>query len=137
LAFFVMGVAVAAAAASPVDRGSARVVVIARGVTYVIQGGLGGCSRPLGNPPLRWIGAGSFTPLAKRHKGASVVLSPGDRAGRVKVIDGQLELVPGIRVALSGTAVVSSGLNAGTFKVYGRTANGPTGSWFTGSWTCR
>ncbi len=116
--------------------GPARVIVRARGVSYVIQGGV--CFPPQGdNPAKRWLMFGAFTPLAKPHRGLGLVLRPGNRAGRVSVIDGELQLVPGIRVALSGAAVVKSGLNSGTFTVYGRWAKRPTGSWFTGSWTCR
>jgi hypothetical protein len=116
--------------------GLARVIVRAGGRFYVIRGGV--CFAPQGDDPAeRWLMFGVFTPLAQPHSGLGLVVRPGDRAGRVSVIDGELQLVPGVRVALSGSAVVGSGLGRGTFSVYGRSAKGLTGGRFTGSWSCR
>jgi hypothetical protein len=58
------------------------------------------------------------------------------RAGAVGVTDGEVEIVPGIRFALTGTAVVKPDLTQGTFKVFGRSGSQRTGRTFTGSWTC-
>ena len=80
------------------------------------------------------FGVVTHRPLA--HRGLLLVLRPGYRSGRVSVIDGQLELVPGIRVAISGAAVVTMGRDGGTFTLFGRSAAGPTGSRFTGTRTC-
>ena len=115
-------------------------VVIARGKRHNIDGicwspqtaGVAGETESL-----RMLGFGVTTPRAVPHKGLFLMLEPGNRPGRVRIIDGQLDLVPGIRVALSGTAVVDRGLRSGTFWVYGRVwANIPSGGRFTGSWTC-
>jgi hypothetical protein len=115
--------------------------VVARGKTNTIDGL---CFRPYSSTgvpveTLRFLSFGATTERAWPHKGLSLVLKPGDRAGHVRVIDGQLDLVPGIRVPLSGIAFVDRGLQRGTFRVYGRDGpdgTSPTGAWFTGSWTC-
>jgi hypothetical protein len=95
------------------------------------------CYRPDAvEPAQRWLDFGVLEPGRRPHKGLSLVLRPGDRPGHVAVVDGQLELVPGVRVAPSGTAIVSEGLAGGTFALFGRSAGGSTGSVFTGAWTC-
>ena len=109
--------------------GPGSALVSFKGVSYSVHGGY--CSD--GRVDFGISGPGS-TP----HRGFWIVLAHHG-AGAVKVVDGEVELVPGIRVALSGTAVVEPGLKGGTFKVFGRGgSNGttPTGSRFTGSWNC-
>jgi hypothetical protein len=97
----------------------------------------GHCSRPtqgtlsgvaiglIANPPAPAIGRG----LVFDFHG--VVTRP--RTVRIK--DSEIE-VPGVRIAASGTVTVSAGLNKGTFKLFGRTAAGPTGKNVSGSFTC-
>lgn len=55
--------------------------------------------------------------------------------GRSRVYDSEIE-VPGRRVAASGTVVAGKNLNGGSFTLYGRTADGPTGDDVTGTWKC-
>ena len=78
---------------------------------------------------------GVLGPGSAPHRGFWIDLAH-NRAGAVDVTDGEVEFVPGVRVALSGTALVKPGLKRGTFNVFGRSASGPTGGKFTGSWTC-
>jgi hypothetical protein len=79
---------------------------------------------------------GVYSPRATPHLGFGLRFD-ASRAGIVNVVDGELEMVPGIRVALSGTAHVDPGFRSGTFSVYGRGAGGRhTGGTFTGGWTC-
>lgn len=109
--------------------GLASGVISLNGVSYTLRGGF--CDN--GRLGFGVLGAGSAP-----HRGLYIVLAH-DRAGAVDVIDGEVELIPGIRVALSGTAVVAPSLRRGTFKVFGRAGRSgtrPTGSRFTGSWNC-
>ena len=69
------------------------------------------------------------------HRGLYIVLE-SLRAGNVDVIDGGIELIPGTRTALFGSALVEPGLNRGSFNVYGRNGSGPDGSRFVGAWNC-
>jgi hypothetical protein len=110
--------------------GPAHVVVVtSKGTSYAIRGGF--CSGG-------HLGFGTFGNGSAPHHGFAIVLAR-NRAGPVKVIDGEAEFVPGVRVALSGRAVVAHGLRTGTFKVFGRggsTGTTRTGATFTGSWNC-
>ncbi len=109
--------------------GPGRALVTFKGVSYAIHGGYCTDGR---------LGFGILGNGSAPHRGFAIVLAH-NRAGVVNVIDGEVEFVPGVRVALSGTAVVEPGLKRGTFKVFGRGGpNGttPTGSRFTGSWDC-
>lgn len=108
--------------------GLASGVISLNGASYTLRGGFCDHGR---------MGFGVLGPGSAPHRGLFIVLAH-DRAGAVDVIDGEVELVPGIRVALSGTAVVEPRLRRGTFKVFGRAGLGtrPTGSRFTGSWNC-
>jgi hypothetical protein len=74
---------------------------------------------------------GSSSRSALEAKGLSLVLSPGDRAGRVKVDDAIVQ-VTGRNLGASGSATVAAGLTGGTFAVVGR----PVPEHFTGSWNC-
>ncbi len=101
-----------------------------RGVTHTIPHGA--CNGPTGGR----LDFGIYSPRATMHVGLGLRFETV-RAGTVKVIDGELEVVPGIRVALSGIARVDPGFRSGTFSVYGRGADGRlTGGTITGSWTC-
>ena len=109
--------------------GPGTALVMFKGVSYSIHGG--SCTD--GRVYFGIVGPGSAP-----HRGFWIVLARKGAAA-VNVIDGEVELVPGIRVALSGRAVVEPGLKRGTFTVFGRAGpNGttPTGSHFTGSWNC-
>jgi len=50
--------------------------------------------------------------------GILLVLDPGDRAGRVSVVDGRVQ-VGALHVLARGTANVRRGLRGGTFRVVG------------------
>jgi hypothetical protein len=106
--------------------GPASGVIRFKGTSYAIHGGL--CSD--GRIYFGVLGLGSAP-----HKGFFIDLTHL-RAGAVGVSDGEVEIVPGIRVALSGTALVKPSLKQGTFSVFGRSGSGRTGSTFTGSWNC-
>jgi hypothetical protein len=109
--------------------GTARVVVVSERASYTIRRGY--CTHA--RITFGVLGSGSAA-----HRGFAIVFAQ-NRAGVVLVIDGEAEFVPGIRVALSGTAVVAPGLKNGTFKVFGRGGRSGrtlTGRTFTGSWNC-
>jgi hypothetical protein len=106
--------------------GPASAVLTFERRSYAIRGGF--CTD--GRMSFGVSGAGSAS-----HRGFAIILA-SNRSGGVPVIDGEVEFVPGIRVALSGTAIVRRGLKRGTFRVYGRSGTRPTGSKFTGSWNC-
>jgi len=115
--------------------GRAQATVLFAGRRYAIRGGH--CSSPtqgtltgvaiglVANPPAPAIGRG----LVFDFHG------PVSRARTVRIKDSEIE-VPGVRIAASGTVTVSAELNKGTFKLFGRTAAGPTGKNVSGSFTC-
>jgi hypothetical protein len=70
------------------------------------------------------------------HEGFGIVLTSIDHAGNANVIDGEIQLIPGTRTALSGSVVIEPGLSSGTFNVYGRNGSAPDGSRFIGAWNC-
>ena len=113
-----------------VQCGPASAVVTVRGVSHTITHGA--CNGPSGGR----LDFGIYSPRATPHVGLGLRFETV-RAGTVKVIDGELEVVPGIRVALSGTAHVDPGFRSGTFSVHGRRADGRrTGGTITGRWIC-
>jgi hypothetical protein len=73
----------------------------------------------------------SSSRTASNAKGLSLVLDPGDRPGRAKVIDAIVQ-VTGQNLAASGSATLAKGLKGGTFAVVGA----PRPERFTGSWSC-
>jgi hypothetical protein len=115
--------------------GRAQATVVFAGRRYVIRGGH--CSSPtqgtlsgvaiglVANPPAPAIGRG----LVFDFHGVVT------RARAVRIKDSEIE-VPGVRIAASGTVTVGAGLKKGTFKLFGRTAAGPTGKNVSGSFTC-
>jgi hypothetical protein len=107
--------------------GPASAVIRVKGTSYAIHGG--NCADGVR------LYFGVLGPGSAPHRGFFIDLAH-KRAGAVDVTDGEVEFVPGVRAALSGTALVKPGPTRGTFDVYGRSASGPTGSKFTGSWTC-
>ena len=109
--------------------GPGSALVTFKGVSYAVHGGSCTAGRA----------ASALLGLAAHRTGGFWIVLADKRAGAVNVIDGEVEIVPGIRVALSGAAVVEPSLERGTFKVFGRggpNGNTPTGSRFTGSWNC-
>ena len=58
------------------------------------------------------------------------------KGGRVDVIDGVIDMVPGAADALSGRATIEPDARGGTFIVYGRGESGRTGRRYTGAWDC-
>jgi hypothetical protein len=113
-----------------VQCGPAHAVVTVRGVTHTITHGA--CNGPRGGR----LDFGIYSPRGVRHVGLGLRLERV-RAGTVEVTDGELEVVPGIRVALSGTARVDRGFGSGTFSVHGRRADGRRiGGTIDGSWAC-
>jgi hypothetical protein len=74
--------------------------------------------------------------LGTKGKGIGFVVEPF-KPGRRDVIDGGIDLRPnGVHEALSGTVHVNADGRSGTFNVWGRDGNGPTGDRFTGTWRC-
>jgi hypothetical protein len=65
-------------------------------------------------------------------KGVSMVLEPGNRPGRVNVVDSIIQ-VAGLNLAPTGTAVVAKGLKSGTFTL---ATKGSVLTRVTGTWTC-
>jgi hypothetical protein len=115
--------------------GPASAVVRVRGKSFTIRGGHCGKS---GRYRWLWFGLINGRPTATRNrvlgaKGLSLVLSPGDRPGRVKVIDGIFQ-VTGRNLGAFGSATVAKGLKGGTFAVVG--SRRPVPEHFTGSWNC-
>lgn len=64
--------------------------------------------------------------------GLSILLKPGAEAGRVSVVDSIVQ-VAGLDLDATGSAVVTKGLNRGTFTL---TSKASEGMRVTGSWTC-
>jgi hypothetical protein len=120
--------------------GPARARVRVNGHTYEMRGGR--CYRGSGAQEskggLSGIGIGFIAnEPARPGLGISFFwIPPLTQAGLVAIDDSEIE-VPGLRVAASGSAVVAKGLSSGSFKLYGRTAAGPTGDRVNGSWNCR
>jgi len=86
----------------------------------------------------RWLYFGLFSNGSvsrEAGRGVSLVLLPGDRGGRVKVVDGLLQPLPD-DVGLSGSARVSSDMRSGTFSVITRGLDPGPNRRFTGTWTC-
>jgi hypothetical protein len=108
--------------------GPGRVVVRLRGKSYAIRG-YSGRIRVGG---ARWLYFGLITSgaVSPDAKGFSIVLEPGDRPGRVNVVDSIVQ-VARLNLAPGGTAVVAKGLKSGTFALI---VTG--GRRLTGSWTC-
>lgn len=110
--------------------GPGRAVVRLGGKSFTIQDGRCG-GQSLSSP--RWYYFGLFARgSVPGARGFSVVLKPGDRPGRVKVIDSIVE-VAGRDLAPTGTAIVAKGLKSATFTLVTR---GPARTRVTGSWTC-
>ncbi len=119
--------------------GPARALVRVNGRAYRVQGGR--CYRGPGTQAstrtLTGIGIGLVVNEPARP-GLGVTffwVPPSTHAGLVKIDDSEIE-VPGRRVAASGSVIVAKSLNGGSFRLYGRTASGPTGDRVTGTWTC-
>ena len=107
----------------------AKAVVTVKGATYTIPHGA--CRGGGGQSDF-----GVYSQSAKPHIGFGLRLDTV-RAGRVTVSDGELDVVPGFRVALSGTAHLDAGLRSGTFTVHARGADSRlAGGPITGRWTC-
>jgi hypothetical protein len=79
---------------------------------------------------------GTWSQRSTPHVGLGIVLDSRPHPGSVDVGDGGIELIPGTRTALSGTATIEPGLKRGTFNLYGRNGAGPDGSRFVGAWNC-
>ena len=113
-----------------VQCGPARAVVTVGGATYTIPHGT--ChGHAVGRPDF-----GVYSQSAKPHIGFGLRLD-AVRAGRVTVSDGELDVVPGFRVALSGSAHLDAGLRSGSFTMHARGADSQlAGGPITGHWTC-
>jgi hypothetical protein len=109
--------------------GPGRVVVRLRGKSYAIRGGYCGGIR-VGGARWLWFGLIKNGGASPDAKGFSIVLEPGDRMGRVNIVDSIVQ-VAGLNLAPGGTAVVAEGLKSGTFALI--LAGGKR---LTGSWTC-
>jgi hypothetical protein len=119
-----------------VECGPASAVVRSDGVTHVIRTGNCGAGPGLDSD---WNYFGVRSRRAAPHIGFAVhvIYRPGDarerRPGRPYPIAGAIEMVPGARESLSGTARFAKGfLPDATFVLHGRT----TGRTYTGSWKC-
>jgi hypothetical protein len=106
--------------------GPGSAVVWSKGVWHTIKGS--GCTDGR-------LAFGVWSQRRTPHEGLYIVLD-SLRAGTVDMIDGGIELIPGTRTALSGTANVEPGLTRGTFNVYGPNGSGADGSRFIGAWNC-
>ena len=71
-----------------------------------------------------------------RRDGLYLVVEP-NRDRKVEVIDGGVDLAPGLGAAILGTAQATNGLRQGTFTIHAHLASGKTSRQpFTGSWDC-
>ena len=119
-----------------VECGPASAVVRSGGATHVIRTGNCGAGPGLDGD---WEYFGVRSRRAVPHIGLTihVIYRPGDvrerRPGRPYPIAGEIEMLPGARESLAGTATFPTRLSGnGTFVLHGRT----TGRTYTGSWTC-
>jgi len=108
--------------------GTARGVVQLEGVAYTISGGYCDASDAHLSIALGLV----RTSAGPVSGGVLLVLAPGDRAGRVVVEDGEVQ-VPSRRLVVRGTAVVAKDRRSGTFTLVG--VREPTLR-VTGGWTC-
>jgi hypothetical protein len=115
--------------------GVVTITPTAGGRSMTIRGGTCGRIRGYG----RWITFGLFSngSLSRQlGRGVGLVIEPGNRAGRVKVIDGLLQPLTS-EVGLTGSATLAADLKSGSFTVTTRGGLGPgRGKKFTGTWTC-
>ena len=103
------------------------------GQSMTIRGGR--CGRLGGS---RWLYFGLFSngSLSRElGRGVSLVLQPGRRSGRVKVVDGLLQPLA-VDVGLAGSAVVAQDLRSGTFSVVTRGLEPGPNKGYTGTWKC-
>ncbi len=121
--------------------GHARADVRVNGKLFRIRGGkcFGRGSRPW-RPDRRELSGIAVGFIANRPAspglGITFFWRPAfTRPARVRIDDSEIEFGGG-RIAASGTVVVGPRLRSGTFRLYGRTAAGPTGEHVTGRWTC-
>ena len=104
------------------------------GRSMTIRGGRCGRIRVYRRVYFGLMSNGSLSPELGR--GASLVLEPGNRSGRVKVIDGRLQPLA-VEVGLTGSAMVAPDLSSGTFSVVTRGGLGPgPNKAYTGNWKC-
>ena len=105
------------------------------GKSFTIHGGYCGSGHRGTSGHTRWLWFGlingSSSQSAPESKGLSLVLSPGDRPGDVKVADAIVQ-VTGQNLGAFGSATIAKGLKGGTFAVVGV----PVAEHFTGSWSC-
>jgi hypothetical protein len=119
--------------------GPASVVVRVNGKSFTIRAGHCSIDRVFPGPygHTRWFDFGlidmSGSRTTSNSKGFSLVINPGDRAGRAEVIDGIIQLT-GKDLAARGTATLTKGAKGGTFSVVGLGV--PQPQRFTGSWSC-
>lgn len=77
----------------------------------------------------------STHPLPRRD-GLYLVVQPNPGRG-VEVIDGGVDLAPGLEVAVRGTGRATNALRRGTFAIHANVASGRTDRRrFTGGWDC-
>ena len=106
--------------------GPARAVVRAKGIAHIFRHGK--CY------PGRVV-FGVWSERSVPHEGMGLRFD-SPKPGPADVIDGVLELVPGVRTGLSGKALINADLRGGTFTAVGQGGSGE-GLRFTGSWACR
>ena len=115
--------------------GPGSAVVRVKGKSVTIRGGYCGNAHGVEAGHSRWLWFGLINGSSSRSafdaKGLSLVLTPGDRRGRVKVVDAIVQ-VTGQNLGASGSATIAKGLTGGTFAVVGR----PVPEHFTGHWSC-
>lgn len=113
--------------------GPGIVTITGGGQSMTIRGGRCGT---LGGA--RWLYFGLFSngSLSREAgRGVSLVLQPGNRGGRVEVIDGLLQPLR-VEVGLSGSARVARDMRSGTFSVVTRGLGPDPNQRFTGTWKC-
>ena len=72
----------------------------------------------------------------KLGRGVALVFQPGNRSGRVKVLDGRLQPLA-YEVGLTGSGTVAPDLRSGSFSVVTRGGVGPgPNKAYTGTWRC-
>ncbi len=113
--------------------GVVTITATASGRSMTIRGGQ--CGKGSGS---RWFSFGLFSNggLSRElGRGVSLVLNPGGRSGRVKVIDGRLQPL-GVEVGLTGSARVATDLRSGSFYVVTRGLQSESNKRYTGHWNC-
>jgi hypothetical protein len=108
--------------------GPSRAVIVVGRRTYAVESG--SCGR---RGSARWVYFGLLSNApAPPGRGFSFVLEPGDRPGRVRIIDSIVQ-VGGLDLVPRGTAFVGEGLTSARFNVV---TEAPPHVRFSGYWRC-